>query len=103
MASVTSAVGTRSRWPSRGFSSSMLKKGDRHLAAAYFLGIFACCSEPVPVFQQLAECRLVEHLVFQGELLKSLKRQGVMVPRAVGHARPGFGQALVDFQRCQRR
>jgi hypothetical protein len=34
---------------------SVLKKGDRHLAAKCFLGVFACCSEPVPVFQQPAE------------------------------------------------
>ena len=33
---------------------SLLKKGDRHLAAALFPQSFDCCSEPVPVFQQAA-------------------------------------------------
>ena len=32
--------------------SSLLKKGDRHLAAALFRHGFDCCSEPVPGFQQ---------------------------------------------------
>ena len=32
--------------------SSLLKKGDRHLAAARFPQSFDRCSEPVPVFQQ---------------------------------------------------
>ena len=36
-------------------ADSLLKKGDRHLAAASFPQSFDWCSEPVPVFQQAAE------------------------------------------------
>ena len=32
--------------------SSLLQKGDRHLAAALFPQSFDCCSEPVPLFQE---------------------------------------------------
>ena len=35
-------------------SNSLLKKGDRHLAAAQFPQSFDCSSEPVPVFSQAA-------------------------------------------------
>src|SRR5262252_8482484 len=69
IASVSPAVGTRSRRPTRGFSS-------------------------------LSEHRLVEQLVLQCELLKSLQRDGVVVAGAVGSHRGIATRARYEQKRA---
>ena len=73
-------------------------KGGRRRLALVVVTMIIAVSLPDAGLFQLPEDWFLEELVLQGEFLQPLERDGIMVPRAVRHARPGRGQVFVNLQ-----
>jgi cysteine desulfurase len=56
--------------------SSLLKKGDRHLTATVFRGVYTVGSEPVPLFQQAAS-HVLRSLGLGDDVVRSSVRFGL--------------------------